>query len=209
MIPHGIQLIGIVGHARSGKDTIANYLHYSYKNCWTEAFADPLKTACAAAFGIPLEDFYDDEAKETENEFWGVSPRQIAQFVGTEMFRHTVHELIPGIVSGDFWVKRMIAKLSGLDDSSYDAEDTVIIPDVRFRNEYLFITSLGGIILHLTRPGANGNIGIPGHASEQSFLMDAPEQTFSIINDGSLDDLYVIVDDVIRASSLQLHRRTS
>ncbi len=209
MIPQGMQLIGIVGHARSGKDTIANYLHHSYKNVWTEAFADPLKSACAAAFGIPLEDFYDDEAKETVNDFWGVSPRQIAQFVGTEMFRDRAHQLIPSTISGEFWVKRMIAKLSGLDDSYYDAEDTVIIPDVRFKNEYDFITSQGGIILHLTRTGADGNIGIPGHASEKPFFMDVLEQTFSIINDGSLDDLYAKVDDVIRASSLQLHRRSS
>jgi hypothetical protein len=209
MIPQGMQLIGIVGHARSGKDTIANYLHHSYKNVWTEAFADPLKSACAAAFGIPLEDFYDDAAKETVNDFWEVSPRQIAQFVGTEMFRDRVHQLIPGTVSGEFWIKRMIAKLSGLDDSCYDAEDTVIIPDVRFKNEYDFITSQGGIILHLTRPGADGNIGIPGHASEKPFFMDVLEQTFSIFNTGPLDDLYAKVDDVIRASSLQLHRRSS
>ena len=102
-----LKLIGIHGHAGVGKDTVADYLG-RYQNVYKEAFADPLKRACAAAFGVPLEWFYDRELKE-QKLFWGVTPRQTAQFVGTEMFRETIHKLTGGGTPKDFlpshWIR--------------------------------------------------------------------------------------------------------
>lgn len=210
-LPHGLQLIGICGHAGAGKDTVARYLHHSYHNCWMIAFADSLKDAAAHAFGIPLNHFYDSAHKEEVHEFWGVSPRVIAQFLGTEMFREHIWKLLPD-ESQDFWVRRLVGKLTGelvsAEDEcvKYDAEDTVVIPDVRFQNEYDFITSNGGIIIHLTRPGADGNIGISSHASEAGFTFNKPEVTWHLNNDKRLDDLYVEVDTIIQESELTLHR---
>ena len=59
----------------------------------------------AVAFGIPLDWFYQDDLKEEPHPNWGVSPRAIAQFMGTEMFRDTVAKLLPS-VENDFWIKR-------------------------------------------------------------------------------------------------------
>jgi hypothetical protein len=77
------KLIGIVGKARSGKSSIAQHL-------WSEhaftriALADPLKLAAQQIFGLSDEQALRDEFKEIEIPFWGMSPRQMFQRIGTE-----------------------------------------------------------------------------------------------------------------------------
>jgi hypothetical protein len=44
--------------------------------------------------------------------------------------------------------------------------DFVLIGDVRFQNEAEWVVDSGGIIIHLTRDGAEGKVGIPDHPSE-------------------------------------------
>ena len=101
------KLIGLTGHAGVGKDTVRSYLHKKYPNTWGLAFADSLKEAAAQLFGIPLDHFYDSQVKEVTNPYWNVSPRQIAQFFGTEMVRDHLHKLLPEMAAGDFWIHRM------------------------------------------------------------------------------------------------------
>ena len=196
-------LIGITGHAGSGKDTLASYLYSTFTDTYTEAFADPLKAACAEAFGIPLKDFHTPGVKEEVKIFWGASPRMIAQFVGTEMFREVLWKLCPQI-NNDFWIWRMVAKITGLQrgdsDGDYTSGDTIVIPDVRFQNEYDWIIQNNGIVFHLTRPGADGTVGIPNHTSEQGIQdFHAPERTYHVNNNGSLEDLFSYVDPIVRS----------
>lgn len=202
-----IQLIGIHGKASAGKDSIAAYITSKYLRCYTESFASPLKRACAEAFGIPEEDFYSSIRKEMKNSMWNISPRQIAQFVGTEMFRDTLQKLMPNIGS-DFWIARLGLLLDGKIPSEsggiYDDEDTVLIPDVRFQNEYEYITANKGIIIHLTRPGADGKVGIQNHISEADIDLNCPQQTYLIHNDSTMEDLYAKVENVINLSKLEL-----
>lgn len=197
-----MNIIAITGKAGSGKDTIASYLHERYYKCWIESFAKPLKEACAAAFGIPIENFQDTELKEQTDEFWKVSPRKIAQFVGTEMFRDQMKWLVPGMTDGEFWITRMHALLTGqidtTDGATYDQEDTIIIPDMRFQNEYRYVSDNGGLIIHLTREGADGTVGIPGHSSESGIIFD--DTVYHITNNGSKEDLYAQVEEVLTAS---------
>lgn len=195
-----LKIIGIHGYAGVGKDTVADYLA-RYENVYREAFADPLKVACAAAFGIPIEWFYDSDLKEQET-FWGVSPRKIAQFVGTEMFRDTVGRLYEKTVS--HWVNLMEARLTGLSappegKGFYEPGDTVIIPDVRFQDEANWIWEHGGIVIHLLRDGCEGKVGIPGHASERGIISNClPNQSYVIFNNSTLGELYETVDEMIR-----------
>jgi len=191
-----LQLIGIAGHAGVGKDTVAQYLHNKYQNTYVEHFADPLKRACAAAFGVPLEDFSNPHTKNEET-FWGVSPRQIAQFVGTEMFRNGPAMLYPDR-GPTHWVNLLEARLTGIsalppDEGLYTAGDTVIIADVRFQDEYDWIQNNGGVIIHIKRPGFNGAVGIPGHASENG-IHRMHGQVFSFINDGTPEELCAAVE---------------
>lgn len=207
-----IQLIGVSGNSGVGKDTVASYLHGAYEKVYTEHFADPLKKACSEAFGLPLEFFNDPDLKEETNGVWEVSPRMIAQFFGTELFRDNIWKLLPNDQQ-DFWVRRMQGKISGtllLDgEGEYVPGDTVVIPDVRFQNEYDYITSHGGIIIHLTRPGRSGKVGIPEHASEAGFKLTKPEVTYEVNNSGNIFELHDKIDAVLEQSELIFYPKIS
>jgi hypothetical protein len=194
-----IRIIGIAGSAGAGKDTIADYIYSTYKNTWYEPFAQPLKEGAKAIFGFTDTQVYG-KAKETVDDFWRVSPRQVLQFMGTEMFRETIEKLIPGI-GNDFWVQRMFARLSGQlvpdDEGEYEDGDTIVIPDVRFQNEYDFIISNGGALIHVTRPGADGNVGIMSHASESGFKLHEGANNFFIENNGTIEELHRKVANIV------------
>lgn len=208
MNSHTPQIIAIAGKAGSGKDTIADYITSKYLNCWTESFASPLKRACAEAFGIPLANFNDSRIKEIEDLPWNTSPRKIAQFVGTEMFRDQIPHLLPE-TGNDFWVQRMAYLLAGdiqtEGGANYDEDDTIVIPDLRFQNEYDWLVSQNAVIIHLTRPNASDTVGIPGHASELGFALDTNyDNNWHLFNDKSRGDLYDQVDIILKDSKLNL-----
>jgi hypothetical protein len=202
---NSLKLIGIVGRAGAGKDTIADYLAEQFKNVYAEPFAGPLKAACAEAFGIDVEEFTDPDFKNEVSEYWGVTPRQIAQFVGTELFRDNVGRLLQQYSwissPGSFWVTRLAGRLTGAlneyKNHPYTPGDVVIIPDTRFQNEYDWILRNGGTIIHVTRKGADGNVGIPNHASEAGIsFIHTPEANFYVTNDGTFEDLYQQVEAI-------------
>lgn len=203
-----LKLIGIVGKARSGKDTVADILatEIGEDNCCILPFALPLKYSMAWAFGLPLHEDLTTEAKESKSAFWGVSPREILQFAGTEIFREQISALIPHI-GNNFWIKRHYGTLTGeLDDEMEPLSqgDTVIIPDVRFPNEIDYVRRNGGRFIHLTRPGADGNIGIPGHASEAPLTnhFTVADNVTHITNDSTLEALHEKVNEFISTLSL-------
>lgn len=79
-------LIGLAARARSGKDTVANYL-LRHADISSYALADPVKMACQALFGLTDAETWADEHKEHIIPLWDCSPRQFFQLVGTEWMR--------------------------------------------------------------------------------------------------------------------------
>lgn len=192
------KIIGIAGYAGAGKDTAAAYIYESSLTAemedrvFVQAFATNLKQACSAMFGIPFEEFSDPAVKNIPDSVWNLTPRQIAQFVGTELVRDNMEKLLPG-VGKDFWVQ-------SLDLSTKDA-DLLIIPDVRFQNEADWILENGGIIINLTKQGADGNVGIANHASEQGFSVcaeHAGKRYFHLTNNGTKEELYEALTPIVR-----------
>jgi len=192
-----MKLIGLSGAARSGKDTVGEYLITKH-NFKRYAFADPLKRAASEMFGIPLEDFHSDSKKEVVNKFWGFSPRQIAQLIGTEGGRELFRD--------DIWVRRahleyithlettaMLPK-ERYDNGTVDGLNGMVITDVRFPNEAEWIKEFDGVVIHIERPGADGVVGEASHASEAGYPDEFKD--FIVQNDGSLDDLYVKIDEI-------------
>lgn len=184
--------IGITGKAGAGKDTFARILadEFHARNFGSveiNSFAFPLKSSCAAAFDIPKNCFELPGTKEEPDYFWGLSPRQIAQFFGTEIFRE---------IDEDFWVRLMLKHILEGEFPS------LIIPDVRFQNEAEFICEVLPLfgysthLIHLQRYDVEGkSVGIANHASEQGINFSTLRQKGGIRrihlieNDGSLDDL--------------------
>lgn len=140
-------VVGISGNAGVGKDTLAEALCH---DCifTRKAFADKIKLVCSDLFDLDLEVFYDQELKNFNFPYWNKSPRELLQFFGTEMVR--------GMLSDNFWVAALSA------DLFYNS----VITDVRSQIEAEWIAENNGMLIHLTRPGCNGTVGIPNHASE-------------------------------------------
>lgn len=144
-----MQLIGLVGPAGAGKDSVADVLCRDHGFVRYE-FARPIK-AMLAAIGV---DAYDRSIKESPHPIFGVSPRRMAQTLGTEWGRTWVDP--------DIWLLLAAQFLY-----SHDRPDgKVVITDCRFKNEAAFIAGRGGDIWHVDRPGV---APVERHSSEDGL----------------------------------------
>ena len=181
-------IIGLTGYSRVGKDTVADYLvdAYGFKKI---AFATALKRIVAAAnpilgfdvrnpgLLIRLQDAFEYLNEDQVKALYPEYVRLLKKF-GTE-----------GIRANDenFWVRC-------LQDYLLEYPGNYVITDVRFPNESDYIRfDQGGILWHIDRPGAGGD----GHSSEQwpGYL----GESHYIMNNGTLGDLYLQVDDVMES----------
>jgi hypothetical protein len=187
MTPEGIsataaapkRIIGIMGPARVGKDTAAEYLCACH-NMESYAFADPLKSMLTGVFG----DLFREGDRELPIDWLGKSPRQLMQTLGTEWGRTLIHPDLWVLVADQMWQKyQKLGQQGG-----------VVLSDVRFRNEAKWVLSNGGLLINLTRPGAG--IGL-GHISESGIPTDLAQHV--IANDGSKYQLRQALDALMGA----------
>lgn len=204
-------LIGIIGKKYSGKTTCADYITSKY-DFITTSFADPLKQACAALFMLDDEQLYGDKKEIADEKWFDVSPRQIMQFVGTDLLRDNMHKLIPDLGSNIF-VYRFGLWYHKLRQS--DTKINVIISDVRFKNEAYAIRQAGGILVKIIRPTVKQHRSLlqklkskfrsndtSQHISEKE--LDKIIYDILIINDSDLVNLYekidILIPDIIACS---------
>lgn len=150
-------IIGISGKKRSGKDTAAKALKKILPDAMILYFADTLKQIAALALGLPLDHFYEDINKEGSYEIAPgilMSGRELLQKIGTDAFRNNIHP--------DFWVHAMMRKIKELPKEHIKY---IIIPDVRFPNEYDAIRNNGGYIIRIIRPSIHATDDHPSETS--------------------------------------------
>lgn len=204
-------IIGICGLIGAGKDTIADYL-VNIHEFRRDSFAATLKDAVAAVFGwdrVMLEGRTKSsrEWREQPDEWWSerlgreITPRWILQHWGTEVCRQGFHD--------DIWIASLENKLR-------NATDNIVISDCRFPNEIQAIRSAGGRVIRVVRGAepewydlaikanlrhsgwslAQGKLAEFGiHASETAWI--GTEFDRVVDNDGSLDDLYAQINDLV------------
>ncbi len=175
-----MKLIGITGLARSGKDTVAHYL-WAVHEYTRIAFADPLKLAAQNIFGLTDDQTWKGDLKEVVIPYWGMSPRQIFQLLGTEAVKGTFGE--------DTWCKRWELSYSLLSGT-----DNIVVPDVRTDMEAALLRSLGGVIVELTRNDSGLSGSTAAHSSENGLSTFAD---YDIANNGTIQDLHDAVDAVL------------
>lgn len=194
-----IIVVGITGRKRSGKDTLGKHLIDNY-NFTRLAFADTLKEACKEVFGFTNEQVYGDDLKEVIDPYWGYTPREVLQKVGTELFRNAINQedVLPKI-GKDIWVRcveRKILKLAKEDPN----KRRFVITDMRFPNELKFIMNspFNSITIKVVRKSVmvQGNL----HASEA--MIDSFQCQWTIPNDESLEQFYINVDSIMRDSCI-------
>lgn len=177
-------IIGVTGFARSGKDTIGQYLveRWDFRRV---AFADAVREAV-----YTLNPDVYSEAEDTwetvqyivdtigwdraKTEFGEI--RRLLQVMGTEVGRM--------MLGPNVWVHIVDKKMMKLGVDDY------VITDVRFENEADFVRDLGGIVVRVTRSGVEA---INQHSSE---VIDF-DWDFEIQNDGTLDELYAQIDNLL------------
>jgi hypothetical protein len=142
-----VKIIGLVGFAGSGKDTVGQYYvdNFGFKS---EAFADPLKDCLSVLFGWDREMLAgrtpESRAWREEIDPWwadrlGIahfSPRFAMQNIGTDVMRKVFHDQI--------WLINMEKRLMLSDDP-------VVITDGRFVNEIRLIRRMGGRVYRVKR----------------------------------------------------------
>ena len=149
------RLIGFCGSAGAGKTYAAELLarDWGYSRV---RFAGPLKVMLHA-LGL-TEAETDGAAKDQPSAMLGGrTPRYAMQTLGTEWGRD--------LISPDLWLhawERAAARY-------LDQGLPVVVDDVRFVNEAAAIMRLGGALVRIERPGANGIGG--GHASERQGVL--------------------------------------
>ena len=211
-------IIGIVGLIGSGKDTVADYC-VNFHGFRRESFAGTLKDAVAAVFGWDrtLLEGRNNQARawrEQVDPWWSsklgipnLTPRYILQQWGTEVCRRGFHD--------DIWI-------ASLENRLRNTTDNIVISDCRFPNEIGSIRDAGGIIIRTKRGpdpewfeyAATVNRG-PTHnlswASNKAILenykIHASETAWvgtkfdvELNNDGSIDDLYTSVKNLVLAA---------
>lgn len=125
-------LIGLTGKAGTGKDTVGNYIRDTY-GFQTLSFAGPLKKGVSALFDIPMETLFSRTEKEQTDPRYNRSPRELLQWLGTDVLRDQVDK--------DFFVKHMGWRL---DRILLEEGGQVVVTDVRFDNEAEVVRAYGG-----------------------------------------------------------------
>lgn len=212
VIPGGEKhfIIGIVGFAGSGKNTVGDIMLQSLGYV-KESYARSLKDAVSLIFEWP-RDLLEGETeesrafRETVDPNWSarlgydVTPRSILQHVGTDCLRNHLHN--------DIWVHSLVNRIQKQENPT-----GYVITDARFPNEIDAIVNQGGVIIEVKRGpnppwfdvaveanaklraghntvvwGEKGvALGIP-HISEWAWC-GHPYIHYTLTNDGTIEDL--------------------
>jgi hypothetical protein len=170
-------IVAFTGLAGSGKSTAARRLveGHGYERI---RFAGPLKAMLAALGCTPAE--IDGDRKEVPCDLLcGKTPRQAQQWLGTEWGRD--------MIGPDVWIRAWRAAVERTLPGS-----CIVVDDCRFPNEAAAIKALGGLIIHIDRPGAGA--GAAGHSSEGQALPSDRQ----IANVGTEAFLFAMVDELAR-----------
>lgn len=196
------RVILLSGWARSGKDTVAEYLEHEY-GYEQLSLAAPLKDATSEKYGVPRSWFDDNNRKDKP--LFGVPV--VPSDANTRALQYMFRESLGTNEEGDlFWTPRALLILEGSVARSVnpnhwtaqllagiaDAPGNYVVSDVRFPNEInllqerLGMENVNTVRIHrfLTNPSTDAS-----ETSLDGYLFDTV-----LDNTGDLEDLYDILD---------------
>jgi dephospho-CoA kinase len=180
-------LFGLIGSKGAGKDETAKYLMQGY-NFRQYAFATPLKNICQELFNLSDEQLHGS-LKETLDERWNTTPRNMFQKIGTEIFRRHLKNEIPELACDNIWIKKFELWFEE------QKNNKCVVSDARFNDEINSIQERNGLIILIQRDTNNSDT----HVSEQIHKEFEPD--YIIYNNGSINDLHKQIDNLL--SNLQ------
>lgn len=156
------KIIAICGARRSGKDTLARILEtqYGYKHL---KISHELKSIVSQLFTLNDEQLENDN-KDIVDGRYGITPREIMQFFGTEMMQYKLSELLPQM-GRKFWIKLFIEKYI-----ISQTNDKIVISDLRFLHEYDELKKYNAVIVKIERENnPYKNDKLDTHVSETEY----------------------------------------
>ena len=177
-------LLLVSGKAGSGKSTLAQYLVKKDPEHFVEfALARKLKVITfklLKLFNVPIDSIDDLDNRQTKEKY-----RHYLQQIATECFRETF--------GNDFWCQQITNDIT----QELKQGKTVIISDVRFPNEQQYFYNqftkdydIWTIMIHRKLVD---NVK-SSHVSENTNSLYCQ---YNINNNGSMDEFYKVIDDVV------------
>lgn len=181
-------IIGLTGQARSGKDTIGNYLANQHGAICT-SFAAPIRMFVSELCGyssLSKLEAHKDEA----HPLFQVSPRYMMQTLGTEWGRN--------LVDPELWTKIVRRRIEVFKQQNQfeKVPGILAITDIRFENEAELIREQGGTIWHIRRPDAT--LAAASNHSSEAGVAVFPMDTV-IANESTRGALYNCVEIALQA----------
>jgi hypothetical protein len=178
-------IIGLTGHAGTGKDTAADHL-CNVHGFERYGFADPLRNMVESFLndaGIDYAYLFERGLKEEPVPQLGISTRQMMQRLGTEWGRG---------LRDDLWL-RMADLALGLPHAPVHSR--IVITDVRFPNEAAWLAGYGGRLVRIVRdvPGVNA------HESER--YVSTLQPWLRIDNTTSVARMHERLDDMMSVAA--------
>lgn len=190
------KLIGLMGKAGSGKDTVADYLKNNH-NCVTYTFAEPIKEITRTLFLFDDEQLYGSK-KEIIDKRWGVTPRETWQQIGTNIMQFAIYGYLPGLINNvpmrQFWVYHFRMWYKKFSSAPDNTGKTIIITDIRFPHEANIVKELGGQLIQIVRPDLDLSDIKYVHSSETESEKIKPD--IVINNNDTLEKLYDNVKEI-------------
>lgn len=132
--------IAFIGHAGSGKTTIAHYMS-EYYGYYVRSFATPVKEFASEILLRPID---KTDPKD----------RKFLQYLGTELGRAR---------DPDIWIKHFNMEMQNLES---DSINHVIVDDCRFINEADYLKSMGFVLIRLVGRQSEMTKETSNHSSE-------------------------------------------
>lgn len=214
-----MQLIGLAGPARSGKDTVARRLveAHGFKQF---SFSDALYEEVSKAFRVSVEFLQDPRVKDTPREEMALHNSFDEDFVATALqnMKHDIYmpyhpthpigvPLSPRWIlqtwgteyrraqDPQYWIKRAD---EWLDLAINYGATNFVNTSVRYPNERQWIHWTGGKVWHVSRPDCPV---VRAHSSEGAVPFKRGDQR--IVNGGSIDQLWTAVTYLLSSPSLE------
>jgi len=165
-------IIGLIGYAQSGKDTVAEILVSKYgfeRRAFADKIRDILYEMNPMIGGEPLQMRVDADGWEKAKQHFEV--RRLLQKLGVAARNH---------ISEGVWIN---AGLKGMEPAKQ-----YVISDVRFTNEAAIIKACGGELWRIERPGVGP---VNSHVSEKEMANFSADRT--LLNAGTKEDLEALV----------------
>ena len=192
MMSAAATVVALCGSHGAGKDAIAAVL-VREGGFVDLKFARPMKDAVRDLFSL-TPDHVDGALKDTVHPTWGITPRAMMQWFGTDVMQHSLGQLVPSI-GRHFWSDRLVCAVR-----NEVGGNAVVISDMRFAHELDALRAEFGdrlVAIRVVRPDGTtatsyGTVSDARHESE--LASSSLPVDLVITNDGTLEQLETVLE---------------